>query len=95
MTLATAVQIVAVVTGFVSVYYWWRSATLKPVETPTVAGVLPRGGPGDQFFETEGGKTIHMRFSEQSTLNARAAAWTGVTTGLQALALIVGISCAH
>jgi hypothetical protein len=94
MTCATAIQIAAVLTGFVSVYYWWRSVTLKLVETPATAG-LPKGGPGDQIFETQEGKILHWRISEQSKLNAWAAAWTGITTGLQALALIVGICCAH
>ena len=87
--LAITAQIAGVIAGFVSVYYWWRSATLKPVETPTTAA-LPKGSPGDQFFRTEEGKTIHYKFHEQSRLNANAAAWTGVTTLLQALALIIG-----
>jgi hypothetical protein len=94
MTLATVVQLIAVVTGLVSVYYWWRSATLKVVEAPAAAG-MPKGGPGDQVFETEEGKFLHWRISEQSKLNAKAAAWTGVTTLLQALSLIAGICCAH
>jgi hypothetical protein len=94
MTVAAVVQLIAVVTGFVSVYYWWRSATLKLVETPAAAG-LPKAGTGDQVFETEEGKFLHWRISEQSKLNARAAAWTGFSTFLQAVAIIVGICCAH
>jgi hypothetical protein len=90
MKLAIAAQVFGVVTGFVSVYYWYRSATLKPLETPTAAA-FAQGKSGDQVFEYEEGKSILYRYSEQSRLNANAAAWTGVTTFLQALALILAI----
>jgi hypothetical protein len=55
MILVIALQLIAVATGFASVVYWWRSATLKPVEAPTTAAT-PTGGFGDQFAEIEGGK---------------------------------------
>ena len=96
MTLVIAAQLIGVGTSFVSVYYWWRSAQLQILETSTVAGSLPKGGgPGDQFAEVEGGTTIHWRFFEQSKLNAKAAAWTGVSTLLQSIAIIATICGAH
>ena len=45
-------------------------------------------------FEYETDKSIFIRYSEQSKLNANAAAWTGASTFLQALAIIIGLCCA-
>ena len=82
-------QLAGILTSFISVYYWWRSATLKPVTSPTTQDV-PKGDSGDVWFQSEDGVTIHYRYSYQSLLNAYAAAWTGATAGIQLLATTIG-----
>ena len=77
MNFAIALQLISVVTSFISVYYWWRSATFKSVSTSTTAA-LAQVKAGDMVFEYETDKSIFIRYSEQSKLNANAAAWTGV-----------------
>jgi len=94
MKFVIASQLLGVVSSFVSVYYWWRSATLKSVSTSTTAA-LAQAKASDMVFEYETEKAIFVRYSEQSRLNANAAAWTGVSTFLQALAIIIGLCCTN
>ena len=93
MKFVIASQLLGVVSSFISVYYWWRSATLKSISTSTTAA-FAQARPGNQVSEYEPNNAIFIRYSEQSRLNANAAAWTGVSTLLQALAIIIGLYCA-
>jgi hypothetical protein len=87
--IATVFQLAAVVVGFVSAWYWWRSANTGPVEVPTTDN--PQGPPGDQWFDWGGDKMMHVRTYEQSKLNAKAALWTAASVLLQLMAILSGL----
>lgn len=88
--IATAFQLAAVVVGFVSAWYWWRSANTGPVEIP--ATDKPQGHHhGDLIFDWGGDKMMHVRNYEQSKLNAKAALWTAASVLLQLMAILSGI----
>jgi hypothetical protein len=48
---------------------------------------LPRLEDGDVAYTFEPGKVAIYRYSEQSRMNRRAAAWTAAAVGLQALSV--------
>jgi hypothetical protein len=87
--MAIVFQLAAVVVGFVSAWYWWRSANTGPVEVR--ATDKPQGHPGDLVLDWGGDKMMHVRNYEQSKLNARAARWTAVSVLLQLMAILSGI----
>jgi hypothetical protein len=88
--ITTVLQICAVLVGFVSAWYWWKSANTGPVEIP--AADKPQGdGPGDLLLDWGVDKMMHIRTYEQSKLNSKAALWTGASVLLQLLAIISGI----
>jgi hypothetical protein len=87
--IAAAFQLAAVAVGFVSAWYWWRSANTGPVEVP--ATDKPQGQPGDMTVGWGGDKMMHIRNYEQSRLNAKAARWTAGSVLLQLIAILSGI----
>lgn len=91
MTTAPAILgLLASVAGFVSVYYWWNASRAGPVHIP--ADMTPKGGDGDLWINYGGKETMLLNFAEQSRLNALAAAWTGASVLLQAIAVVVQLS---
>jgi hypothetical protein len=86
--IATVFQLAAVVVGFVSARYWWKSANTGPVEIPTTD--KPQGQRGDLIFDWGGDKMMYVRNYEQSKLNARAALWTAASVLLQLMAILSG-----
>jgi hypothetical protein len=84
-----AFQLAGVFVGFVSAWYWWRSANTGPVEIP--ATDKPQGHAGDQWLDWGGDKMMYVRTYEQSKLNAKAARWTAVSVLLQLMAILSGI----
>jgi len=86
MRIAAALfQLLASVVGFISVYCWWESATLRPLNVR--AQTLLKGEPDDRLFDHGGVNLILMSYSWQSRMNALAAAWTGASVLLQAVAV--------
>jgi hypothetical protein len=58
--ITTVLQICAVLVGFVSAWYWWKSANTGPVEIPAVD--KPQGdGPGDLLLDWGADKMMHIR----------------------------------
>jgi hypothetical protein len=80
-------QLLASIAGFVSVYYWWVASRIGPVDVP--AQTLQQGRPGDMLFDYGGTNMIFMNYARQSRMNARAAAWTGVSVFFQVIPVVL------
>lgn len=83
----TIIGLLASLAGVVSVYYWWTSARMGPIDIPSAT--MPKGEPGDELLDYGGPNMIFLNHSRQSRLNAYAAAWTGASVLLQAIAIIL------